>query len=201
MADSLVVRCPNCNKGYRAPTHMIGKAMRCKGCQSSFAVRETTFEGQSQPDPEADANPYSSRPETQERKPTRWPAREVSQPTMDLLVSTRPWVRVTATTYVLGALVLVLAGALDLVLGAEEGEVSLRLLTIAFGVLLYSALIYPLLRYSSAITRLATSRKVFDLEAAVRRQRDYWVVFGLLSFLVIAGTAVLLLGSALWRVS
>ncbi len=40
MADTIPVACPECDKQMQVPTKLVGKKIRCKGCEATILVKE-----------------------------------------------------------------------------------------------------------------------------------------------------------------
>jgi hypothetical protein len=58
MSATLNVKCPNCNKSITVPANLVGKLIRCKGCESPFEVTDPS----TKPTKPAPAKPVAAKP-------------------------------------------------------------------------------------------------------------------------------------------
>lgn len=116
----------------------------------------------------------------------------VSPGTIAQLAGTKPWVRFIAVIMILGTLFVILAAVGMLVGGsanlAPMGGNSAYSAGMLTGMAVYYTviaflMIYPTMKmwkFANAISRLAASHSVVDLDAALTEQRRYWKFTGIL---------------------
>ena len=111
---------------------------------------------------------------------------DVSQRVVELLLATRPWVRlmgillfITAGLMTLGSLFVTLAG-LDVMAGVAMAAVYLFI-----AVLFYLIPGVYLFRYASRISDLEVSRSLTHLENALEAQKTFWKYLGIVVLVVI----------------
>jgi hypothetical protein len=51
MASTVTITCPECDKTLRAPSEVLGKKIRCKGCGATFSARAAADEDDDAPPP------------------------------------------------------------------------------------------------------------------------------------------------------
>jgi ssDNA-binding Zn-finger/Zn-ribbon topoisomerase 1 len=59
MADQLDISCPSCGKKMKVPANLVGKLIRCKGCESPFEVMTSSGPKPAKPAP---AKPVAAKP-------------------------------------------------------------------------------------------------------------------------------------------
>lgn len=118
---------------------------------------------------------------------------DVSHRVVELLLATRPWVRlmgillfITTALMVLGSLFVGLSG-----LGVAAG-VGMAAAYLFIGVSFYLIPGIYLLRYASRISDLEMSPRMLQLENAVEAQKTFWKYLGILALIVIALYMVIL---------
>ncbi|HEY4012432.1 MAG TPA: DUF5362 family protein [Polyangiaceae bacterium] len=123
----------------------------------------------------------------------------VSEAAVELLRQTRPWVVLLSIVAFIGSAAMVLiaifmAGVAAFGPGAKGSMALLGLLYLPLG-LLY---IYPgvkLWSYGAAISRLAASRSVADLEDALAQQKSFWKFSGVASIVLFVVYAIAIIAA------
>lgn len=124
-------------------------------------------------------------------------AGQVSPGTVQALRETRPWVLLLAILASLLTGLMLLGGLLALLGGAMAGASGgggagpvgvIAVMGVAYLVvaLLYLYPIIKLFKYSGAISRLARTGAVHDLEGALREQKGFWKFLGIVTLIGIA---------------
>lgn len=147
-------------------------------------------------------NPYAS--STTGIHPSFGSSGDISQPLIDALAGTKPWVRLCSVIGFIGAGFMVLGGIAMMIGGAvgiSQFSSSPGAPTAMFGVLgiVYIAMallyIYPSIKlwsYGSRIVSLMSSRSEADLVAALHEQRAFWKFVGIMICIVLALYAVVI---------
>lgn len=129
-------------------------------------------------------------------------AGQVSAGSVQALRETRPWVLLLA---ILGVIVtgLMLLGGFGILVGGmmtagSAGGSAMGLMAVMGVAYLLFALLYlypviKLFKYSAAISRLSRTGTVGDLEEALRQQRSFWRILGIVTLVVMALYVVMIL--------
>jgi hypothetical protein len=141
---------------------------------------------------EPGANPYRS-PESpslgarEELVNLRVPERIV-----ELMVATRPWVRLMGVLSILACGLMVLAAVFVLLGGvALEPRAAIAVVYLVMSVLFYLVPGIYLFRYASRISDLVVSGGMGDLEGALAAQKTFWKYVGMLVLIVIVLYAIM----------
>ena len=124
---------------------------------------------------------------------------EVSDAAVEMLRQTKPWVMFLSIVSFIGSGLMLLGGVSMMALGAFQPSGS-AMPTAALGAVyipMAMLYIYPALKlwgFSGAIGRLLASRSNMDLETALGQQKSFWKFAGIVTIVMIALYAVLIVG-------
>lgn len=123
-----------------------------------------------------------------------------SEPVIESLRQTRPWVLLFSTVGFIGATIVSVVGFFQAAFAFSQGSpqkagesMGAAIVTLLFGVLYFFPSLY-LLRYAGRIRDLARTQRVADLEAALSAQKSFWRFCGIVATLLLALYALILLG-------
>lgn len=146
--------------------------------------------------PQPEPNPYSP-PASEGETPHAWG----SEPVIESLRQTRPWVLMFSILGFIGAAIITCVGVFEAALSfgqptmEKAGEAfGAGLVTVVIGVLYYFPSLY-LLRFAGHVRDLAFTHRVADLEAALRAQKSFWRFCGIVVALVLTLYAVIIVGA------
>ena len=146
-----------------------------------------------QPEP----NPYAP-PASAVEAPLAW----TSEPVIEALRQTRPWVLFLSIVGFIITAIVAAAGLLQVTMSLVQptprtaGEaIGGAMFTLLAGILYFFPSLY-LLRFSGRIRDLTYSHRLADLEAALGAQKSFWRFSGILVALLLALYAVIIVGAA-----
>lgn len=126
-------------------------------------------------------------------------AAEVSRRTIDLLVQTKPWVRLIGVLMWIGVVLAAIATAFLIAgavfAGAEPGLLFMGL-AYAFGTFVYWLMAKSLTGYAKKIDNLTRSESVADLEDAMEAQKVFWKTAGIITVVTLIIYIVILIAVA-----
>jgi hypothetical protein len=158
-----------------------------------------------------EANPYSTPSANLYGAASGAGGDAVSPSTIAQLTGTKPWVRFMSVLMWIGAILLVGAAAIMLLVGSSGavqmgekgafvGAGAMAVMALYYGVMAF-VIIYPAMKmwkYANSIGRLAASHSVADLDAALAEQRRYWKFNGIMIIILMCLAVVgLIAGVAL----
>ena len=141
-------------------------------------------------------NPYSPPTSTEETR-LGW----TSEPVVESLRQTRPWVLLFSILGFIVAAIILLAGLIQAAMSFAEpsprkaGEaVGAGMFTLMLGLLYFFPSLY-LLRFAGHIRDLTHGHRLADLEAALTAQRSFWRFCGIAVTCVLALYALIIVGA------
>jgi len=141
-------------------------------------------------------NPYSP-PFSPAEPPIAW----TSEPVIESLRQTRPWVMLLSIVGFIGAAIIFLAGLVQAAASLGEPTSSRMGATAGAGIftallaLLYFVPSFYLWRFAGSIRALTVSRRLGDLEAALAAQKSFWRFCGIAAALLLVLYGIILAGA------
>lgn len=139
---------------------------------------------------EASSETYGSRPAVDRDASSA----EVSARTIELLVQTRPWVRLIGVVMWIMVVLMVLGSIFMIGLAVVSGQAEMF---IAGPVYFVMAIIYGFLArwlnvYANRINSLSISESLSDLESALEGQKNFWRLAGIVTLVVLVIYALII---------
>jgi hypothetical protein len=124
---------------------------------------------------------------------------------IELLRQTKPWVTFLAVLGFIATGLMVLGGLFMTVAGGVAGQKgtfpgALGLLYLAFGIIYVFPSLF-LMRYGNAIRQLTTGGGVPALTEAIKQQKSFWRLVGIMTVVVMCLYAVALVGMVIFGVA
>ena len=192
MAETFIVKCPACDQPHRVGDQHRGKRIKCRECEKVIAIpaadagstvqkKAAVPPVQKARQPEKEKNPYAAF----EDDGFGGADGEVADDVIDELRKTRPWVRLVGFLGVIGVIFSAVLIAISIMsaMTAIGGVRSAGIITILIqivGLAIYFCAAKFLIGYSRSIGRLDESGDIEDLISALKEQRRFWVLQGIL---------------------